>query len=80
MNSDAWLLLLNAKTRGMRRCEALAAMGESWENSEAQARACGFLLKHQHEDGGWGESYLSSQDKVRCYLELNSANVLQASI
>jgi len=48
----------------VRRCEALAAVGKTWENSEAQRRACGFVVKHQHEDGGWGESYLSSQDKV----------------
>lgn len=48
----------------MCRCEALAAIGEFADNSERQAMACEFLLKHQHEDGGWGESYLSSQDKV----------------
>lgn len=46
------------------RCEALSVMGESVENSACQRIACEFLLKHQHEDGGWGESYLSSQDKV----------------
>ena len=33
----------------------------------AEARAaCAFLLQKQRADGGWGESYLSCQDKVRC--------------
>ncbi len=34
-------------------------------NSEAQLRACEFLLSKQCADGGWGESYLSCQDKAR---------------
>ena len=51
-------------TRVLCRCEALAAVGETLENSDAQARACSFLLSKQRADGGWGESYLSSQDKV----------------
>ena len=33
-------------------------------NSDAQRRACDFLLSKQGADGGWGESYLSSVDKV----------------
>ena len=45
-------------------------MGETLENSEAQARACSFLLSKQRADGGWGESYLSSQDKVRSSMWL----------
>ena len=46
------------------RCEALAAMGMKASTSKPQAQACSFLLQHQREDGGWGESYLSCQDKV----------------
>lgn len=46
------------------RCEALAAVGKTVANSEAQLRACEFLLSKQCPDGGWGESYLSCQDKV----------------
>lgn len=49
---------------GWRRCEALAAVGKTVANSEAQLRACEFLLSKQCPDGGWGESYLSCQDKV----------------
>lgn len=39
-------------------------MGLDVAKSEAQLRACEFLLSKQCEDGGWGESYLSCQDKV----------------
>ena len=46
------------------RVKTLEAVGESVANSDAQRRACQFLLSHQAKDGGWGESYLSSQDKV----------------
>ena len=49
---------------GSCRCEALAAVGLDVAKSEAQLRACEFLLSQQCEDGGWGESYLSCQDKV----------------
>lgn len=31
---------------------------------QAVAKACEFLLGVQRPDGGWGESYLSCQDKV----------------
>ncbi|KAK9795896.1 hypothetical protein WJX73_001565 [Symbiochloris irregularis] len=49
--------------------KALEAVGQSHANSDAQRRACQFLLSKQREDGGWGESYLSSQDKVYSQLE-----------
>ena len=39
-------------------------MGLDVAKSEAQLRACELLLSQQCEDGGWGESYLSCQDKV----------------
>ncbi|KAI7837939.1 hypothetical protein COHA_008245 [Chlorella ohadii] len=44
-------------------CEALAAVGEGWANSKHAKAACAFLLSKQRADGGWGESYLSCQDK-----------------
>ena len=43
---------------------ALAIINESYDNSEPVRRACSFLLEHQRSDGGWGESYLSCQNKV----------------
>lgn len=45
-------------------CEALAAVGEGVANSREAKAACAFLLGKQRADGGWGESYLSCQDKV----------------
>ncbi|KAL9054094.1 MAG: hypothetical protein Q9162_004351 [Coniocarpon cinnabarinum] len=44
--------------------EALASAGETYTNSERVRRACKFLLDHQNEDGGWGESYKSCEDEV----------------
>ncbi|KAK9815761.1 hypothetical protein WJX72_009078 [[Myrmecia] bisecta] len=60
-------------------CEALAAMGETVETSDAQRRACSFLLGKQRADGGWGESYLSSQDKVYVQLEGATSHVVNTS-
>ena len=51
------------------RCEGLAAMGDTVANSPAQRKACAFLLDKQRSDGGWAESYLSSQDKVLTLCE-----------
>jgi hypothetical protein len=31
---------------------------------QAIEKACDFIVSKQREDGGWGESYLSCQDKV----------------
>eukprot|EP00887_Chlorella_sp_A99_P007563 scaffold28.g7563.t1 len=46
--------------------EALAAAGESAGGGSAPAAAAAaFLLSKQRPDGGWGESYLSCQDKAR---------------
>ena len=48
----------------MYRCDALAEFQETVDNSRAQAKACDFLISKQRKDGGWAESYLSSQTKV----------------
>lgn len=45
-------------------CEGLAAVGESYASSASARSACAFLLQKQRSDGGWGESYLSCQNKV----------------
>lgn len=42
----------------------LAAVGKSYNNSSAMRRGVEFLLATQQGDGGWGESYLSSPQKV----------------
>ncbi|KAI5813548.1 terpenoid cyclases/protein prenyltransferase alpha-alpha toroid [Pyronema omphalodes] len=45
---------------GMFATESLALTGEYYHNSDNAKRACEFLLAKQKQDGGWGESYLSS--------------------
>ena len=37
--------------------ESLSLVGETYETSEYSKKGCEFLLKHQREDGGWGESW-----------------------
>lgn len=44
--------------------ESLAHLGETYANSEYSRKGCEFLIEHQMADGGWGESYLSSDTKV----------------
>jgi len=59
--------------------EALCATGSTLESDPALARACDFLLSKQAEDGGWGESYLSSQDKVYVQLGEEHSHVVNTS-
>jgi cycloartenol synthase len=42
----------------------LACAGRTFEDSPAIKKACEFLLSKELPSGGWGESYLSCQDKV----------------
>ncbi|KAK4755823.1 hypothetical protein SAY87_009580 [Trapa incisa] len=44
--------------------EGLSACGKTLKNSPTLRKACEFLLSKQLPNGGWGESYLSSQNKV----------------
>jgi squalene cyclase len=37
--------------------EALACIGENYQNSDRVRKACQFLKDKQLPDGGWGESY-----------------------
>jgi len=39
-------------------------MGETFATSDRVRRACKFLLDRQMDDGGWGESYKSSETQV----------------
>ncbi|MED6175482.1 Lupeol synthase, partial [Stylosanthes scabra] len=59
--------------------EALKAVGKNYHNSPCVRKACQFLLSKQLPNGGWGESYLSSQNKVYTNLEGNRANTIQTS-
>ncbi|XP_062158466.1 lupeol synthase-like isoform X5 [Alnus glutinosa] len=58
---------------------ALAACGRNYKNSLALRKACEFLLSKQLPNGGWGESYLSSQNKVWTNIEGNRANLVQTA-
>ncbi|KAM0847484.1 hypothetical protein ACQ4PT_054990 [Festuca glaucescens] len=58
----------------------LVAAGRTYKNSQAIRKACEFLLsKELLPSGGWGESYLSSQDKVYTNLEGNKAHAVNTS-
>jgi lanosterol synthase len=46
---------------GMFAMECLACVGETYETSTAQFKACTFLVERQNEDGGWGESWESCE-------------------
>ncbi|XP_024020591.1 lupeol synthase [Morus notabilis] len=59
--------------------EALAACGKSYNNCVSLQKACQFLLSKQLPNGGWGESYLSSQNKVYTNLEGHRANLVQTA-
>ncbi|KAK9472820.1 terpenoid cyclases/protein prenyltransferase alpha-alpha toroid [Dipodascopsis tothii] len=41
--------------------EALSFQGETFTNSEVVRRLCAFLVAHQNDDGGWGESFRSCE-------------------
>lgn len=59
--------------------EALVCCKKNYHNSLAVHKACEFLLSKQLPDGGWGESYLSSANKVYTNLEGNKSNLVQTS-
>ncbi|XP_021315532.1 cycloartenol synthase isoform X2 [Sorghum bicolor] len=60
--------------------KGLIAAGRTFENSPAIRKACGFLLsKELLPSGGWGESYLSSQDQVYTNLKGNRAHAVNTS-
>ncbi|KAK9002492.1 hypothetical protein V6N11_025168 [Hibiscus sabdariffa] len=53
----------------------LVAVGKSYDNSPSIQRACNFLLSKQLASGGWGESYLSCQNKVYSNIEGNQPHL-----
>jgi len=50
----------------------LVCAGRTFKNSSAIKKACDFLLSKELPSGGWGESYLSCQDKVTSLPETGS--------
>ncbi|KAK7857880.1 lupeol synthase, partial [Quercus suber] len=57
----------------------LAACGRNYRNFSALHKSCEFSLSKQLPNGGWGESYLSSQNKVWTNIEGNRANLVQTA-
>ncbi|KAI1982254.1 hypothetical protein LOZ53_001170 [Ophidiomyces ophidiicola] len=57
--------------------ESLAMVGETYETSERVRRGCKYLLDKQMADGGWGESYLSSE--LKTYTHSPTSQVVQTS-
>jgi squalene cyclase len=54
--------------------KGLVDTGKNFNNCSSIRKACDFLLSKQLPSGGWGESYLSCQNKVK--LIDFTANVL----
>ncbi|XP_051113920.1 cycloartenol Synthase-like isoform X2 [Andrographis paniculata] len=57
--------------------KGLIAGGKTFGNSFHVRKACEFLLSKQLPNGGWGESFLSSQDKVYTNLPNCKAHIVQ---
>eukprot|EP00262_Sarcandra_glabra_P020791 TRINITY_DN8448_c0_g2_i1.p1 TRINITY_DN8448_c0_g2~~TRINITY_DN8448_c0_g2_i1.p1 ORF type:complete len:765 (-),score=88.17 TRINITY_DN8448_c0_g2_i1:211-2505(-) len=56
--------------------KGLVAGGKTYQSSSNIHKACDFLLSKQLASGGWGESYLSSQEKVYTNLEANHSHLV----
>ncbi|KAG8058086.1 hypothetical protein GUJ93_ZPchr0002g24799 [Zizania palustris] len=56
--------------------KGLVAAGRTFKNSTAIRKACDFLLSKELPSGGWGESFLSSQDQVYTDLKGKRAHAV----
>ncbi|KAF5742928.1 cycloartenol Synthase [Tripterygium wilfordii] len=56
--------------------KGLVAAGKNFSNCPSIRKACNFLLSKQRASGGWGESYLSCQNKVYSNLEGKRSHVV----
>ncbi|KAJ6922255.1 cycloartenol synthase [Populus alba x Populus x berolinensis] len=59
--------------------KGLVAAGKNFDNSSSIRKACDFLLSKQCSSGGWGESYLSCQNKIYSNIEGNRAHVVNTA-
>ncbi|KAG5564875.1 hypothetical protein RHGRI_000915 [Rhododendron griersonianum] len=59
--------------------QGLVAAGKNYHSCSSIRKACDFLLSKQVVSGGWGESYLSCQNKVYSNLEGNRSHIVQTA-
>ncbi|XP_047329689.1 cycloartenol Synthase-like [Impatiens glandulifera] len=59
--------------------KGLVASGRDYNNSSSIRKACEFLLSKEIADGGWGESYLSSQNRVYTNIEGDRPHIVNTS-
>lgn len=59
--------------------KGLVAAGRNFSNCSVIRKACDFLLSKQLPSGGWGESYLSCQNKVYSNLEGGKSHVVNTA-
>jgi len=57
----------------------LVEAGKTYQNCSNIRNACEFLLSKQLPSGGWGESYLSCQDKVYTHLEGGRSHIVNTA-
>nr|ABX75046.1 cycloartenol synthase 1 [Polygala tenuifolia] len=58
---------------------ALVTAGKTYDNCSSVRKACKFLLSKQLPSGGWGESYLTCQNKVYTNLEEDRSHVVNTA-
>ncbi|XP_030971547.1 cycloartenol synthase-like isoform X1 [Quercus lobata] len=56
--------------------KGLVAAGRTYKNCSSIRKACNYLLSKELASGGWGESYLSCQNKVYTNLEDNRPHIV----
>ncbi|OMO87703.1 Prenyltransferase/squalene oxidase [Corchorus olitorius] len=59
--------------------KGLVAAGKNFSNCPSIRKACKFLLSKQLPSGGWGESYLSCQNKVYSNIEGNEPHLVNTA-
>ncbi|XP_038889705.1 isomultiflorenol synthase-like isoform X2 [Benincasa hispida] len=59
--------------------KALSMAGKTYENCEALRKGADFLIKIQNSEGGFGESYLSSNSKRYIPLDGKRSNLVQTA-
>lgn len=59
--------------------EGLVAGGRNYSNCASIRKACNFLLQKQLVSGGWGESYLSCENKMYTKLEGDRSHIVNTA-